>query len=51
MESALARLSLRTEGAACADPRILQIGAVRVTEDQMVADEFQVLITPKYYRR
>ena len=30
---------------------ILQIGAVRVTEDQMVADEFQVLIKPKYYRR
>ncbi len=30
---------------------ILQIGAVRVTEDQQVADEFQVLIKPKYYRR
>ena len=30
---------------------ILQIGAVRVTEDQQVADEFQVLIRPKYYRR
>ncbi len=30
---------------------ILQIGAVRVTEDQTVADEFQVLITPKVYRR
>ncbi len=30
---------------------ILQIGAVRVTQDQQVADEFQVLIQPKYYRR
>jgi DNA polymerase III epsilon subunit-like protein len=30
---------------------ILQIGAVRVTEDQQVADEFQVLIKPKFYRR
>ena len=30
---------------------ILQIGAVRVTEDRTVADEFQVLIKPKYYRR
>ena len=30
---------------------IIQIGAVRVTEEQTVADEFQVLIRPKYYRR
>ena len=30
---------------------IIQIGAVRVTENQTVADEFQVLIKPKYYRR
>jgi len=30
---------------------IIQIGAVRVTEAQEVADEFQVLIQPKYYRR
>ena len=30
---------------------IIQIGAVRITEDQRVADEFQVLIQPKYYRR
>ena len=30
---------------------IIQIGAVRVTEDQQVGDEFQVLIRPKYYRR
>ena len=30
---------------------IIQIGAVRVTEDQFVADEFQVLIQPKFYRR
>ncbi len=30
---------------------ILQIGAVRVTETQQVADEFQVLVKPKYYRR
>ena len=29
---------------------IIQIGAVRVTEDQEVADEFQVLVKPKYYR-
>ena len=29
---------------------IIQIGAVRVTEDQKVADEFQVMIRPKYYR-
>ena len=30
---------------------IIQLGAVRVTEDQQVADEFQVMIKPKYYRR
>lgn len=30
---------------------IIQIGAVRVTEDQTVADEFQIMIKPKYYRR
>ena len=29
---------------------IIQIGAVRVTEDCQVADEFQVLIRPKFYR-
>ena len=29
---------------------IIQIGAVRVSEDQQVQDEFQVLIKPKYYR-
>ena len=29
---------------------IIQIGAVRVTEDQQVCDEFQILIKPKYYR-
>ena len=29
---------------------IIQIGAVRVTQDREVADEFQVLIKPKYYR-
>ena len=29
---------------------IIQIGAVRVTEEQFVTDEFQVLIKPKYYR-
>ena len=29
---------------------IIQIGAVRVTKDQQVADEFQVLIRPKFYR-
>ena len=30
---------------------ILQIGAVRVTEAGQVADEFNVLIRPKYYRK
>ncbi len=30
---------------------IIQIGAVRVSEDRQVQDEFQVLIRPKYYRR
>ncbi len=30
---------------------IIQIGAVRMTEDQEVADEFQVMVKPKYYRR
>lgn len=29
---------------------IIQIGAVRVTQEQQVADEFQILIKPKYYR-
>ena len=30
---------------------IIQIGAVRLTADGQVADEFQVMIRPKYYRR
>ncbi len=30
---------------------IIQIGAVRLTQDQQVADKFQILIKPKYYRR
>lgn len=30
---------------------IIQIGAVRMTQDQQVADEFQVMVKPKYYRR
>ena len=29
---------------------IIQIGAVRVTQDQQVADEFQIMVKPKYYR-
>ncbi len=29
---------------------IIQIGAVRVTADRRVADEFQVMVAPKYYR-
>ena len=29
---------------------IIQIGAVRVTEGREVADEFQVMVKPKYYR-
>ena len=30
---------------------IIQIGAVRVTEEQFVTDEFQVMVQPKFYRR
>ncbi len=30
---------------------IIQIGAVRITQDRQLADEFQVLIRPKYYHR
>ncbi len=30
---------------------VIQIGAVRMLEDQTVADEFQALIRPKFYRR
>jgi len=30
---------------------IIQLGAVRVTQAQEVADEFQVMVKPKYYRR
>ena len=30
---------------------IIQIGAVRVTQDQQVADEFQIMVRPKFYRR
>ena len=29
---------------------IIQIGAVRVTQEQFVTDEFQIMIKPKYYR-
>ena len=29
---------------------IIQIGAVRVTEDQQIADEFQIMIKPRVYR-
>ena len=29
---------------------IIQMGAVRLTEDRQVADEFQIMIKPKYYR-
>ena len=29
---------------------IIQIGAVRVTEDEEVADEFQIMVRPKFYR-
>ncbi len=29
---------------------IIQIGAVRVTQEQLVTDEFQVLVKPKFYR-
>ena len=29
---------------------IIQIGAVRVTEDQTIGDEFQIMVRPKYYR-
>ena len=30
---------------------IIQIGAVRMLEDGSVADEFQVLVRPKYYKK
>ena len=30
---------------------IVQIGAVRVLEDQSIADEFQILILPKYFKK
>ena len=30
---------------------IIQIGAVRVTQEQFVTDEFQIMVKPKYYRR
>lgn len=30
---------------------IIQIGAVRLTQDRVVADEFQIMVKPKYYRR
>ena len=30
---------------------IVQIGAVRLLEDQTVADEFQILIQPKYFKK
>ena len=30
---------------------IIQIGAVRMTEDQQITEEYQRLIKPKYYRR
>ena len=30
---------------------IIQIGAVRMLSDQTVADEFQILVRPRYYRR
>ena len=30
---------------------IIQIGAVRLLEDQTVADEFQIMVRPKLYRR
>ena len=29
---------------------IIQIGAVRITEDGAVADEFQIMVRPKFYR-
>lgn len=30
---------------------IIQIGAVRISEDQRIGDEFQRLVLPKYYKR
>ena len=30
---------------------IIQIGAVRLLENGTVADEFQVLVCPKYYKK
>lgn len=40
--------------AAAAEPmrgEIVQIGAVRMSEDQEIGDEFQVLIRPKYFKK
>ena len=48
----MARLLCGAEGAAGADPReIIQIGAVRLLETGKIADEFQVLVRPKYYKK
>ncbi len=30
---------------------IVQIGAVRMTQEQQIADEFQILIRPKYFKK
>ena len=45
LEAVQKRLGTRLRG------EVIQIGAVRMLEDQTIADEFQVLIRPKFYRR
>ena len=30
---------------------IVQIGAVRMTQEQQIADEFQILIRPQYFKK
>ena len=51
MESALAGSPSAKSRSLCKFGEIIQIGAVRILEDQTVADEFQVLIKPRFYRR
>ena len=52
MESAVARLSYSEKAAALIHAReIVQIGAVRLLENRTVADEFQILIQPKYFKK
>ncbi len=52
MESAVARLSYGEKAAALAHARRdRRSGAVRLLENRTVADEFQILIQPKYFKK